>query len=390
MREPGRHINGRSPPARNARAANAIIGYYLEITMLHKTHSSSRIHGVLLILIIGFIGTLVALAEQDTKESNLQIPPRRPGKTELKTFPLRSTIQKEDGGRVVGSRETYCLNSYGITDIGMLRLAIENLPFAGRGRSSGSVILKDDSLFKGAFSGSTGGGIWRFEHRSIEGGEQYNWGGIAFTIVNGVFHCKEHSINALDSPKIVLFDDSKSIVSVEDFPTEVALAEQDAKVSDFKIPPRRQNETEASYWRRLVTKRANAARLPALPQILDKQPGETDEAHLSRLQLTINGLLKQQILNRIPKRTNESEEAYQARTGVFSRAMEAARSSLVARPGEEEAAYFARLTASKEGKSSGPKRAGESTAELRAIQQRLQRLQAEEARKAIPPRQPQR
>jgi hypothetical protein len=49
--------------------------------MLRKTQSSSRIHGVVLILIIGFIGTLAALAEQDTKESDLQIPLRRQDET---------------------------------------------------------------------------------------------------------------------------------------------------------------------------------------------------------------------------------------------------------------------------------------------------------------------
>jgi hypothetical protein len=49
--------------------------------MLRKTQSSSRIHGVVLILIIGFIGTLAALAEQYKKESDLQIPPRRQNET---------------------------------------------------------------------------------------------------------------------------------------------------------------------------------------------------------------------------------------------------------------------------------------------------------------------
>jgi hypothetical protein len=141
--------------------------------------------------------------------------------TELTASPLKSTIHEEDGGKVIGRRETYCLKSYGITDIGMLRLAFENLPFTGK--SSGTVTLKDDSsqVTGRTSGGSSGTGNRRFEHRSIEGGAQYNFGGIAFTIVNGVFYYKEHSISALDSPRIVLFDDSKSIVSVEDFPTEV-------------------------------------------------------------------------------------------------------------------------------------------------------------------------
>jgi len=171
--------------------------------------------------------------------------------------------------------------------------------------------------------------------------------------------------------------------------TLVALAEQDAKVSDIQIAPRRQNETEAAYQRRLnMAKHANSARLRALPQVskmqmLEKQSGETNATYQSRLQLIIKGLLKQQYSNPIPpKRGNETEAAYQARAGVVLRAMEALRNSLVARPGEEETAYFARLTARKERKlSSVPKRPGESRAAYRA---RI--IQANRAKRTSPPK----
>jgi hypothetical protein len=49
--------------------------------MRNRTQPSLRIYGVVLILIIGFIGTLAALAEQDTKESDIQISPRRETET---------------------------------------------------------------------------------------------------------------------------------------------------------------------------------------------------------------------------------------------------------------------------------------------------------------------
>jgi hypothetical protein len=146
-----------------------------------------------------------------------------------------------------------------------------------------------------------------------------------------------------------------------------ALAEQSTKESDIQIPPRRHNETEAAYNRRVsVARNAIVARRRAsdqMPKIYSKQAGESDEAYQSRLRLTIKGLLMQQYPNPVQKQRDESEAAYQARAGAALRAIEMRRSSLVARPGEEETAYLARLTASKERKSSisSSKRAGEST-----------------------------
>jgi ribosomal protein S18 len=161
----------------------------------------------------------------------------------------------------------------------------------------------------------------------------------------------------------------------------------DAKVSDIKIPPRREGETEDQYQRRVaVGNNAYVARTRAFiralaqsPLELDKQASETDAAYQARLRLTIEGLLNLHYPDPIPKRGNETDEAYQARAGAALRANEMLRNSLIARPGEDGAAYFSRLTASKERKSStAPKHPGESTATYQA------RVQAEKARTTSP------
>jgi hypothetical protein len=164
--------------------------------------------------------------------------------------------------------------------------------------------------------------------------------------------------------------------------TLVAFAEEEATKPEIKIPPRRQSETEATYQRRVnMAQRANEARLRILPQIpklqmLNKQSGETDTTYQLRLQLTIKGLLDEQYPNPIPKRENETEAAYQARAGSALRASEMLRNSLIARPGETDAAYFARLTANKETNfSTSLNRPGESMAALLPINKSGARLQ---------------
>jgi len=138
---------------------------------------------------------------------------------DLRTQALQSTIEEKEDGTVRGRRATYGVNSYGITDIGMLRLAFANLPFSGH--SGGTVTLKDDSQRAGGGSGSTGTGNRSFVHIDIDGGELYRFGGIEFTIVNGVFHYQEHAIDAIGTPKLIVFDDARDIVLIEELPAEL-------------------------------------------------------------------------------------------------------------------------------------------------------------------------
>lgn len=142
--------------------------------------------------------------------------------------------------------------------------------------------------------------------------------------------------------------------------TLVALAETGAKMSEIKIPPRRQNETEAAYRRRVsVANHAYAARRRArskMSTMYDKQSGETDTSYQERLRRTVMGLLFLQAPN-VSQHSGESQEAYQARRRSSAPTKYA---FLVARPGEEETAYMSRLTAWKGLPENTKRRPGET------------------------------
>jgi hypothetical protein len=120
-----------------------------------------------------------------------------------------------------------------------------------------------------------------------------------------------------------------------------------------------------------ATARAHAR----MTKLLNKQSGETDAAYQARLRLTIRGLMKIHYPGPyMPKRSNESEAAYQARAGVALQTTELSHNSLIARLGEEESTYFARLTSHMGRVLSIERRPGESEAEYKA------RLKADMAR----------
>jgi len=215
--------------------------------MLNRTQPSFRIHGVVLILLIGLVGTLAALAESGAKVSEIKIPPRRQHETEaayqrrvsvakkacaarlrakesdLKISPHRqnetevahqrrlnmlSTEEQaivalpfnttQSVGSLSADRRTYCHGTYGISDIGNLRIAVKDLVFSG---SSSSSSIKVGSSLKwyqrlllsirpnrGAVTssrGSTGHGNRRFTH--VTGGKLSKtvctFGGIKFSFV---------------------------------------------------------------------------------------------------------------------------------------------------------------------------------------------------------------
>ncbi len=112
---------------------------------------------------------------------------------------------------------------------------------------------------------------------------------------------------------------------------------------------RRRGESEASYQARVRAAeraRAVAARrhdMSLSPSLLEKQP-EADAAYQIRLRRTIQGLLT--LLSPEPKidiRRGESDASYDARCRAASRAQASLLCHLIARPGEDQAAYQNRL-----------------------------------------------
>lgn len=124
-----------------------------------------------------------------------------------------------------------------------------------------------------------------------------------------------------------------------------------------------QSEAEDSNRTQSTTVLPAGNRKPAQMNRLEKQSDETNDAYQARLRLTIRGLLRRQVSSSTPpKRENETTAAYQRRIQVPSVAFEVLGFSLIARPGEEEAAYFDRLAVGSEDQSVSvpPRRPNES------------------------------
>ena len=81
----------------------------------------------------------------------------------LETTPLKSIVS-ESGNEITSTRHTFSVGGYGVTDIGNLRLAFEDLSFSGS--SSGGVTLATESTSTEG-GGYTGVGNRRFEAQSI-------------------------------------------------------------------------------------------------------------------------------------------------------------------------------------------------------------------------------
>ena len=129
---------------------------------------------------------------------------------ELESTPLRSVISKTNNG-VSSSRVTYCLGSYGVTDVGNLRLVFEDLKFSGESESSLSLATQSASSRGG---GSTGVGNRRFESSGIPHGTRCKFGGVTFDLVDGNLLLDSKRIDATGDPTMVLIDAGGEIVDV--------------------------------------------------------------------------------------------------------------------------------------------------------------------------------
>lgn len=84
---------------------------------------------------------------------------------------------------VSASRRTYCNGNYGISDIGPLRIAVNDLTFSGK--SSSESITVRPSFSSGDGSGSTGAGNRRFAYTTKGDRTLCTFGGIEFSFVDG-------------------------------------------------------------------------------------------------------------------------------------------------------------------------------------------------------------
>ncbi len=84
---------------------------------------------------------------------------------------------------VSASRRTYCNGNYGISDIGPLRIAVNDLTFSGKS-SSESIKVRPSRLFGGG-GGSTGTGNRRFTYTKEGDRTLCTFGGHEFSFVDG-------------------------------------------------------------------------------------------------------------------------------------------------------------------------------------------------------------
>ncbi|MEM7015667.1 MAG: hypothetical protein AAF585_29760, partial [Verrucomicrobiota bacterium] len=111
---------------------------------------------------------------------------------ELEMNSLKSEISKS-GNEITSTCYSYCIGRYGVTDIGALRLAFEDLQFPGE--ASSTVNLKSESSFgerKAAHATSaegmslaydqSGDGDHRFKEEITPTGTQFQFGGMTFEI----------------------------------------------------------------------------------------------------------------------------------------------------------------------------------------------------------------
>lgn len=131
---------------------------------------------------------------------------------DLKTAPLRSTLDAS-ANHVSGSRVTYSRGQYGVSDIGRVRIIIEDLPFSGESHSSG-IMLKTESRHAGG-GGATGVGNRRFEYRAIPHGSRCTFGGMTFEFVDGYFKYHGHAISAINEPTVIVIDRARRIRTVQ-------------------------------------------------------------------------------------------------------------------------------------------------------------------------------
>ncbi|MFT5126620.1 MAG: hypothetical protein ACI8W8_000215 [Rhodothermales bacterium] len=133
------------------------------------------------------------------------------GINKLVHLPLNSEVSKEADGYISGTRHTFCLMGIGVTDIGNIRIAIRGLRFDGN--SSGSVVISSSSPL--GSSGSTGVGARRFTEEYKDGVTTCTFGGLEFTIEQGVLKLLDREFDIADSkPQVIIVGSDGKIEDV--------------------------------------------------------------------------------------------------------------------------------------------------------------------------------
>ncbi|MGJ8655975.1 MAG: hypothetical protein ACSHX6_05935 [Akkermansiaceae bacterium] len=137
----------------------------------------------------------------------------------LVEMPLKSKISTHRDGQVVGSRHTFSMGEYGVTDVGNLRIVIKNLPFSGSSKSS--VVVKTDVKNSGR-RGASGVGNRRFETFAIPGGSRCIFGGMEFQFTNSELHVGGEVIGVTGPPTLVLIGEDRAVIEIR----EINIAQQ--------------------------------------------------------------------------------------------------------------------------------------------------------------------
>ena len=130
---------------------------------------------------------------------------------ELEITPLKSIVTVTEKS-ITSTRHTFSVGTYGVTDVGNLRLAFADLSFPGT--SSGGVTLATDSTSSGA-SGHTGIDNRRWEEEGIPHGSRCKFGGVTFEIVDGKLSFGGESIDAMGQPTLVLIGTNREILELK-------------------------------------------------------------------------------------------------------------------------------------------------------------------------------
>lgn len=128
------------------------------------------------------------------------------------TFDL-STKSSTGKGQATASRETYSKNGYGITDIGDVRIAVQDMKFDDESRAGGVIISSDDRLAAGGKSG-TGNSLFNYEY--AKGVSAVQFGTVSFTIAKSVISIGGKSIPIGQGKKIVLVDGQGNVIGAYD------------------------------------------------------------------------------------------------------------------------------------------------------------------------------
>ena len=134
---------------------------------------------------------------------------------EIRNRPIQSEIAISTTGEVTGRRDTWSTGSYGITDLGNLRIAIRGCAFSGnsihRMNLSKPPKPADPNNNKTIFSS----GNRRFEILTTPLGSSCKFGGISFEIIQGTLTLKGQSFDLTGPKTLIVVDQRGNIESIE-------------------------------------------------------------------------------------------------------------------------------------------------------------------------------